>query len=187
MRSPASVRVLWDGPGLTATRPVRPRFPRRVGSVNRTNVTGLSVTDSQVTWYDLVKQPIPPPGGGLGGNSRASGVGRLNGLPKGSAGVPRGSLAGQRARFGPLPRASRAGDPGGDPLGIPGGSKGAPKGSAWVLGGSGLLETPKRRGFRGDPVGPLYHCIILIKGTHDFRARGRGGRRASRILLCRSF
>ena len=129
----------------------------------------------------------PPPGGGLGGNSRASGVGRLNGLPKGSAGVPRGSLAGQRARFGPLPRASRAGDPGGDPLGIPGGSKGAPRGSAWVLGGSGLLETPKRRGFRGDPVGPLYHCIILIKGTHDFRARGGEGRRASRILLCRSF
>ena len=157
MRSPASVRVLWDGPGLTATRPVRPRFPRRVGSVNRTNVTGLSVTDSQVTWYDLVKQPIPPPGGGA--RRQLAGVGRwaLERAPQ----RQRRGAPGQSGRSTSEIRAPASGVEGGgsgrgsagDPRGIQRGTEGIRVGfggirafgdaeKAWVSGGSCRTTLP---------------------------------------------
>ena len=56
-----------------------------------------------------------PPGGAP--RRQLAGGGRFNGAPKASAGAPEDSQEGPRAGFGPLPGASRAGDPGGAPLG----------------------------------------------------------------------
>ena len=70
---------------------------------NHTNITGLSVTDSLVTWYDLRNRPGPPPPGGSVAargprpheralSSRRRGQQRQSGRPQGRISSPVSSV-----------------------------------------------------------------------------------------------
>ena len=126
---PPECGLRGQGPRLTMTRPVWRRRSARcaakarglqrggqsgpagrcgpdLGGVrfaNHTNITGLSVTDSLVTWYDLRNRPGPPPPGGSVAargprpheralNSQRRGHQRQSGRPQGRISSPVSSV-----------------------------------------------------------------------------------------------
>ena len=125
--------------------------------LNRTNITGLSVTDSSITWYEFKNRP------NLAGGTVSSATRKevaQHRAPESEREDPRGQSSG--SGIGILRPAT-----GVWAWGSGWGSAGDPRGIRYVLRGSEPPECSKTIVFGGDPIRPLYPCIILIKGSHD--------------------
>ena len=132
--------------------------------LNRTNITGLSVTDSSITWYEFKNRP------NLAGGTVSSATRKevaQHRAPESEREDPRGQSSG--SGIGILRPAT-----GVWAWGSGWGSAGDPRGIRYVLRGSEAPECSKTSVFGGDPIRPLYPCIILIRGSHDPQAPSDG-------------